>query len=136
MAETLARVLVVDDEPAMREALTELLSGSGFEIVGAAGDGHQAVDLSSSLRPDLVLMDLRMPVMDGIEATRHIKELAPETQVLILSAYDDAELRRAGADAGIYCYLVKGGAPSLIVDMLEKAKAYRDMLLRRSSSGS
>jgi len=129
-----ARVLVVDDEPDMREALTDLLSGSGFDIVGSACDGEEAVGLSASLHPDLVLMDLRMPGMDGIEATRHIKEQAPDTQVLILSAYDDSELRLAAADVGIYCYLVKGGAPSLIIDMMTKAMVYRDGQIRRSAS--
>jgi len=123
---TTARVLLVDDEEDMRDALRDLLADSGFDIVGAASNGQEAVVLTEELQPDLVLMDLRMPGMDGIEATREIKERTPEIQVLILSAYDDSELRFAATDVGVYCYLVKGSSPSLIIDMLTKAKAYGD----------
>ncbi len=125
-ARATARVLVVDDEEGMREALSDLLSSSGFDIVGTASNGSEAVDLSAALRPDLVLMDLRMPEMDGIQATRHIKEHAPGIQVLILSAYEDPELRRAASAVGTYGYLVKGTSPSMIVDMLIEAKGHGD----------
>lgn len=120
----LARVLIVDDEEEMRDALTLLLSSAGFDVVGTADNGREGVDLAAFLRPDLVVMDLRMPMMDGIEATRLIKEQNPWIQVLILSAYEDVELRSAASDAGIYCYLIKGMSPWLIIDMLIKAKVH------------
>lgn len=124
----LGRVLVVDDEADMREALTDLLDRSGFQIVGTASNGREAVTLSTELHPELVLMDLRMPEMDGIEATRRIKETTPQTQVLILSAYEDYDLQSDATDAGIYCYLVKGTDPAMIVDMLGRAKAFADSI--------
>lgn len=121
-----ARVLVVDDEADMREALTDLLQRSGFEIVGTASNGREAVSLTAELHPALVLMDMRMPEMDGIEATRQIKAATPNTQVLILSAYEDFDLQAAASDAGIYCYLVKGTDPAMIVDMLSRAMSFAE----------
>jgi two-component system, chemotaxis family, chemotaxis protein CheY len=120
------RVLVVDDEADMREALSDLLRRSGFEIVGTASNGQEAVARNTELHPELVLMDMRMPEMDGIEATRRIKAMTPDTQVLILSAYEELDLQEAASDAGIYCYLVKGTDPAMIVDMLGRAKAFAE----------
>ena len=115
------RVLIVEDEPILREALAEMLEAKNVRVAGQAGDGQEAVTLASTLHPDIVLMDLRMPVMDGIEATRQIKEMLPRTQVLVLSAYDDPGLHRGAEEVGVFCYLVKGCAPQLILDMIERA---------------
>src|SRR5947207_12144401 len=89
------RVLIVEDEPILRDALAEMLESKHIRVAGQAGDGAEAVRLATTLQPDVVLMDLRMPGMDGIEATRQIKEVLPRTQVLVLSAYDDPGLHRS-----------------------------------------
>jgi NarL family two-component system response regulator LiaR len=115
------RVLIVEDEPALREALAEMLETKHFRVAGQAGDGAEAVRLASTLQPDVVLMDLRMPGIDGIQATKQIKEILPRTQVLVLSAYDDPGLHRSAEQAGVFCYLVKGCAPQLILEMIERA---------------
>jgi len=130
-----ARVLIVDDEPTMVTALAELLSHSGIDVVGLATNGADAVDAAATLHPDVVLMDLRMPGVDGIEASRRINEMSPDVQVLILTAYEDEQLRHAASDVGAYCYLVKGTAPHLIVEMIARAKEYGEGLrLSRSAT--
>ena len=115
------RVLIVEDEAMLRHALADMLEAKGIRVAAEAQDGEEAVRLASEIRPDVVLMDLRMPAMDGIEATRRIKDLLPRTQVLVLSAYDDPGLHRSAEEAGVFCYLVKGCAPQLILDMIERA---------------
>lgn len=96
------RILIADDHPAMREAIYESVIDFG-EVVGAAHNGQQAVDLVARLEPDVVVMDLRMPILDGIEATRVIKAQHPHVRVVVYTAYDDRalleEVIAAGADA-------------------------------------
>jgi two-component system, NarL family, response regulator DegU len=101
------RVLVADDHQAVREALFNLLSDVGFEVVGAAGDGVDAVALASELGPDVVLMDLSMPVLNGLDATRLLREALPDTPVVVFSAFDSAELKRHALAAGAVAYLAK-----------------------------
>jgi DNA-binding NarL/FixJ family response regulator len=102
------RVLIADDQRVIREGLTMLVGMiDGVEIVGAVGDGVEAVERAESERPDVVLMDLRMPRMDGAEATRQIRAVLPGTQVLVLTTYaDDASLFPA-LQAGARGYLTK-----------------------------
>lgn len=123
-----ARVVIADDEPMMLTALAELLSYNGIDVVALAANGADAVGAVAEMRPDVVLMDLRMPGIDGIEASRRISRSWPDVQVLILTAYDDDQLREAASDVGAYCYLVKGTAPGLILDMIARAKEYGDGL--------
>ena len=102
------RVLIADDQTLMREGLQTLLELSpGIRVVGQAGDGEEAVALARELRPDVVVMDVRMPVMDGVEATRHIRRELPDTQVIILSTFDDDEYIFEGLAAGARGYLLK-----------------------------
>ena len=115
------RVLVVDDDETVRETLAEMLVTYGFDVVGQASDGEEVGPLAEQLSPDVVLMDLRMPNLDGITATRQLKRRLPNLPVVILSAYDDPGLRDAGADAGVYCYLIKGCSPGLLRDVLLQA---------------
>ena len=115
------RILVVDDDDEVRETLSEMLVAYGFEVVGDAGDGSEVAVLAERLSPDVVLMDLRMPNIDGITATRQLQRIRPGLPVVILSAYDDPGLREAGIDAGVYCYLIKGYPPGLLRDVLIQA---------------
>lgn len=101
-------MLVADDQTVVREGLVLLLGLlPGIEVAGAAADGREAVDLAGSLRPDVVLMDLRMPRMDGVEATRRIRAAHPEIHVVVLTTYSDDESVFAALAAGARGYLTK-----------------------------
>ena len=103
------RFLIADDHVEIREALCDLLSlVDGACVVGQAGDGKEAVELAESLRPQVVIMDVRMPRMDGIEATRQIKARWPETKVIGHTAYVDSELCRVMTEAGAEDFITKG----------------------------
>ena len=125
---TLPRVLVVDDHDMLREALVELLVQAGFDIVGQAADGADAVALSKQLEPDVVLMDLRMPVLSGLDAARLIKHDRPATQVVLLTAFDSPALQQQAEEAGCFAYLVKGGPPGTLRLVLHQAVAARRAL--------
>src|SRR5436853_2523681 len=100
------RVLIADDQQLFREGLQLLLSrDKGLEIVGTAADGEQAFRMAMELKPDVVLMDLVMPGVDGVDATRQIVTHLPRTQVVILSAYADDESVFAAVNAGAAGYL-------------------------------
>jgi DNA-binding NarL/FixJ family response regulator len=117
--------VLVEDDAHSRRLLRELLEAEGFSVVGEAGDGRRGVDLVHETDPDIVLMDLRMPGMGGIEATRLIKESSPLTQILILTAYDGSFPARSAKQVGAYAYLVKGCRPDLIRDVLLYAWRYK-----------
>lgn len=103
-----ARILVVDDQTVVREGLVLLLELlPGIEVAGACGDGEQAVAMVADLRPDVVLMDLRMPRMDGVEATRRIRERHPDVGIVVLTTYADDESIFAALRAGARGYLTK-----------------------------
>ncbi len=102
------RVLVADDQTVVREGLVMLLQLSpGVQVVAAAADGDQAVQLANRHTPDVVLMDLRMPRCDGVEATRRILEALPSTRVIVLTTYADDESVFAALEAGARGYLTK-----------------------------
>jgi DNA-binding NarL/FixJ family response regulator len=103
------RVLIADDHPVVRGGLRALIDSlAGLEVVGEAADGESAVREAQLLRPDVVLMDVRMPGVDGVEATRRIRERVPETAVLILTMYDDDATVFTAMRAGARGYLLKG----------------------------
>jgi DNA-binding NarL/FixJ family response regulator len=101
------RVLVVDDAPAIRHALRGVLEDAGIAVVGEAPDGVEGIALAGSLRPDVVLMDLRMPAADGFEATARIVERHPEVRVVVLSAYETEESAEAVLAAGAFAFIPK-----------------------------
>ncbi|CKH87540.1 ANTAR domain-containing response regulator [Mycolicibacterium smegmatis] len=100
------RVLIAEDEALIRLDLAEMLREEGYEVVGEAGDGQEAVEMAESLRPDLVIMDVKMPRRDGIDAASEIasKRIAP---IVILTAFSQRELVERARDAGAMAYLVK-----------------------------
>jgi two-component system, chemotaxis family, chemotaxis protein CheY len=128
------RVMLADDDKGFREMLRDLLSDEGFQVVGEAADGAEAVEMAPKVSPDVVFMDLRMPEVDGIEATRMVKSVLPYAQVIILSAYGDPGLQRGAEQAGVYCYLIKGCPPQMIREVLSFAWNYKQGLERGDGS--
>jgi DNA-binding NarL/FixJ family response regulator len=116
------RLLVVDDHPVVRAGMVAMLGEeSDFEVVGEAANGAEALGLVPRLRPDVVLMDLRMPVMDGAEATARITAEADAPHVLVLTTYDtDADIVRA-VEAGARGYLLKDAPTSVLADAIRRA---------------
>lgn len=101
------RLVLADDHRTLREGLRLSLEDHGFSVVGEAGNGVDAVRLAVEARPDVVLMDVTMPVLDGLEATRMIRQRAPESQVVVLTMHDEAEVKAKALQAGAAGYLVK-----------------------------
>jgi response regulator NasT len=100
------RIIIADDEALIRQDLREMLTNLGYLVIGDVGDGRSAVNLARELKPDLVIMDIRMPDMDGIEAAKILTEegIAP---VLLLSAYSQRDLVERAAEAGVSGYVIK-----------------------------
>lgn len=117
---TARRVLVAEDDALIRLDLVEILSEEGYAVVGEAGDGEQAVELAERLRPDVIMMDVKMPKMDGIDAASIIAErrIAP---VVILTAFSQRELVERARDAGAMAYLVKPFGRGDLVPAVELA---------------
>jgi len=102
------RILLVDDQRLMREGLRTLLElEADIEVIGEAGDGQAALDAYADLKPDVVLMDIRMPIMDGVEATRRLRARWPEARIIILTTFDDDASVFEGLRAGAQGYLLK-----------------------------
>lgn len=120
------RVLVCDDQALIRDGLSLLLGlEQDIVVVGAASDGAEALDLVSELTPDVVLMDLKMPVMNGIEATRRIRRDNPMTRVLVLTTYDDDEWLFDAIRAGASGYLLKDAAREDVIQAVRGTAAGR-----------
>jgi len=106
------RILVAEDEAIIRMDLIEMLQGAGYEVVAAATNGQEAIDLASIHKPDLAILDVKMPVLDGISAAAKVIEIAP---VLMLTAFSQKELVERARDAGVMAYVVK---PFTIGDLM------------------
>jgi len=116
------RVLVVDDQTLFREALTTLLGvRDEVEVVGAVGDGAQALEAVAVLRPDVVLMDLRMPVLDGVATTRRLAVEHPDVRVLVLTTFDGDDEVFPALRAGAVGYLLKDATASRLVEAVQAA---------------
>ena len=128
---------MADDQTVVREGLITLLGTmSGIDVVGAAADGDEAVSLVAELAPDVVLMDLRMPRVDGVEATRRIRAEHPATQVVVLTTYADDESIVGALQAGAIGYLTKDAGREHIGRALEAAASGQAILDSRSKPAS
>lgn len=122
------RVLLAEDHTLMREMTRRLLEQSGMEVVAEAGDGAEAVARALQHCPDIVLMDIAMPNVNGVEATRQIKEQCAQTAVVILTAYDDDPYVFALAEAGAAGYLMKSVTSSELVEAIHRVRAGESIL--------
>src|SRR4051795_11720856 len=114
------RVLLVDDVADLRFLLRVVLEADGmFEVVGEAGDGETAVDLCARTDPDVVLLDLSMPTMDGLEALPRLRALAPDAKIVVLSAFERGRVSSSAADLGADAYFEKGTPPPTVLDGLK-----------------
>ena len=128
-------VLLVDDEALIRMGMRVMLEDLGYQVIGEAADGEEAIEKVAALDPDVVIMDIKMPGMDGLEATRRIMAEHP-LPVIVLTAYNHRSLVEEAADAGVLAYLMKPVRESDIGPAIEVARArFADLLwLRRAST--
>jgi response regulator NasT len=121
MAEQTAqrRVVVAEDESLIRMDIVETLRGKGFDVVGEAGDGNKAVELAFALKPDLMVMDIKMPDLDGLSAAEKISEL--KIPVVLLTAFSQQELVTRAAEVGAMAFLVKPFSPQDLLPAIEIA---------------
>jgi DNA-binding NarL/FixJ family response regulator len=114
------RVLLADDQKILRDGLRALLQSAEISVIGDASNGREAVDMALSLKPDVILMDIRMPEMDGVEATRQIKQQLPQTVIIVLTTFDDDEYIIKAMTYGASGYLLKD------IDSTRLIQAIRD----------
>jgi NarL family two-component system response regulator LiaR len=123
------RILIADDHPLLREALCQVFSNQkDMEIIGQAGNGEEAIDLASQLKPDILVMDIMMPKFDGLEASRQIKKITPNTAILILTAYDDDNYVLGLLEAGATGYLMKSAKGQDLVEAVRAVRAGESVL--------
>lgn len=116
------RVLIADDHPLMRKGLADILNGvDGIEVVGAAEDGAAAIALAHAVKPDIVLMDISMPGMDGIEATEKLVEMDSGVRVVMLTSYSEREKITQALAAGAVSYLTKDAPPEAVIRAIRSA---------------
>lgn len=119
-------ILLADDHPMVRRGLRGLLDGhQGWTVVGEAEDGRAAVDLAIQLRPDIVVMDIAMPGLNGLEATRQIRRLSPQTEILVFTMVESEELVRKVLMAGARGYLLKSDLDRLVVAAVEALAVHK-----------
>ncbi len=123
------RILLVDDQALFREGLRTLLSvWPDLDVIAEAGNGQEAIDTAVNLRPDVVLMDLRMPVLDGVAATRRLLEKLPNTKIIVLTTFDDDDHVFDGLRAGAVGYLLKDVPSEKLVEAIRAAAAGQSFL--------
>jgi len=121
------RILIAEDETIIRLDLRDMLTRAGFEVCGEARDGEEAVELARSEQPDLAIMDVKMPKLDGIDAARRILEERP-IPIVMLTAYGQAEIVSRAVEAGVYGYLVKPFREQDLVPAIATARARHEEL--------
>jgi DNA-binding NarL/FixJ family response regulator len=116
------RILIVDHHDALRKAIRTLLeSRKGFEVSGEAKDGAQAVEKAAELKPDVVVLNIIMPVMNGIDAARKIRVVSPQSRIVLLSSHKDQELLEEAKNVGAVCYVPKSEAEGELIDAVYAA---------------
>jgi RNA polymerase sigma factor (sigma-70 family) len=129
MNEDTVRVLIADDDDLMRAGLKAVLSSDPtIELVGEAGDGREAVEQTLALHPDIVLMDVRMPDLDGIAATRELTATAPETKVVMLTTFEQDDYIFGGLSAGAAAFLLKRTRPEELISAIHTVAAGESLL--------
>jgi len=123
------RIAIADDHPLLREAMRNVLEQhEDMEVLGEASDGEEAVKLSSELKPDIIVMDIVMPKLNGIEATRQIRKVSPTTAVLVLTAYDDDRYVMGLLEAGAAGYLLKSARGEVLAKAIRAVYAGESVL--------
>jgi DNA-binding NarL/FixJ family response regulator len=117
------RLLLVDDHKLLRQGLRRAVEEAGFDVVGEAGDGEEAIRLAIETHPDLVLMDITMPVLNGIEATRRLRVSVPEARVVVLTMHGEEEVVDQALRAGAVAYLLKDCSTDQVADTLRSVAA-------------
>lgn len=118
------RVLIADDHPLMRKGLADILGGpDDIELVGSAADGAAALALAYAVQPNVVLMDISMPGMDGIEATEKMSGIDPDIRVVMLTSYSEREKITEALSAGAVSYLTKDSTPEAVIRAIRSAAA-------------
>ena len=124
----MTRLLLADDHRMLRDSLRRSLEESGFDVVGEAADGAEAVRLAQQLQPDVVLMDVSMPALDGVEATRQITRVVPSSQVVMLTMHADGDVMAKAIQAGAIGYLVKDCSMDEVVAAVHVAASGESVL--------
>jgi len=122
------RVLLADDHQILRDGIRRGLEAAGETVVGEADNGEEAIELVRTTSPDIVLMDLSMPVLDGVSATRRITEEFPDVKVVVLTMHDDPQRTRAALEAGAQGYLTKGTSFADVLDTLTRVMGGEEVL--------
>ena len=122
------RVLLADDHQILRDGIRRGLESAGEQVVGEADNGEHALELVRETKPDIVLMDLSMPILDGVSATRRITEEFPDVRVVVLTMHDDPQRTRAALEAGAVGYMTKGTSFADVLDTLRRAVAGEEVL--------
>ncbi|HEY6768884.1 MAG TPA: response regulator transcription factor [Candidatus Sulfotelmatobacter sp.] len=120
------RILLVDDHPIVRQGLKTLLEGHpGWEVVGEASDGLEAVEKASQLQPDIMVLDVTMPRMNGLEACRTIRQSMSDLEILFVTQHDSPQMMREALDAGARGYVVKSNAARDLLEAVEAVSQHR-----------
>jgi CheY-like chemotaxis protein len=129
------RVLIAEDDSELLEALRDMVEGKGYTVIAGTTQGGEAVEIAARERPDLALLDYRLPGIDGVAITRAIKTQSPATQIIMFTAYDETSLSVEATQAGVFAFLVKGCPPSLILQALDRAWAFKQEFEAVGSTG-
>ena len=120
------RILIADDHEVVRRGMRVLLeSQPGWEVVGEAANGRQAVEMAMALRPDVVVLDITMPELNGLEATRQMREAVPQTQVLVLTVHESEQVAREVLDAGARGYVLKSDAGRDLIAAVDALRQHK-----------
>lgn len=120
------RIVLVDDHPIVRQGLRTLLEARpGWEVIGEASDGMEAVDQADTLKPDVMVLDVTMPRMNGLEACRLIRQKAPGVEILFVTQHDSPQMMREALDAGARGYVVKSNAARDLLEAVEAVSEHR-----------